>query len=66
MEAAPWLRWATCDELTELEQIYRKDEDGEATAADEARGLAIAYAAEARRLAGEPAEDEKASPYVER
>jgi hypothetical protein len=62
--ANPWIRWMTCDELTELEKIYRiAEEAGAMELSAEARATAIYYAAEARRLAGEPADDEKPNPY---
>jgi hypothetical protein len=51
--ANPWIRWMTCDELTELEKIYRiAEEAGAMELSAEARATAIYYAAEARRLAG--------------
>jgi hypothetical protein len=51
-----------------LDHFYRRAEceGAKLTPADEARALSIAYAAEARRLAGEPAEDQKESPYAGR
>jgi hypothetical protein len=63
-----WLRWATCDELAMLDrEIYwpAEKEHRDLTEAEEARVMAIAYAAEARRLAGELPEDQK-PPYWER
>jgi hypothetical protein len=62
----PWIRWLTCDELTRLEAIYRGAEDARRDGlneAEEAEALSIAHAAEARRLRGEPADDEKPNPY---
>jgi hypothetical protein len=68
LAAVPWLAWATTPELIELDHFYRRaeSEGAELTPADEARALSIAYAAEARGLAGEPAEDQKESPYAGR
>jgi hypothetical protein len=53
--ANPWIDWMTCDELSELEQIYRRAEEaGEAAPADGERALAIMHTSKARMLAGEP------------
>jgi hypothetical protein len=56
----PWIEWMTCDELTELEAIYRRAEEaGAATPADGERALAIMHASKARMLAGEPKDIDK-------
>jgi hypothetical protein len=56
----PWIDWMTCDELSELEHIYRRAEEaGEATPADGERALAIMHASKARMLAGEPKDIDK-------
>jgi hypothetical protein len=53
--ANPWIDWMTCEELTELEHIYRRAEEaGEATPADGERALAIIHASKARMLSGAP------------
>jgi hypothetical protein len=58
--ANPWIEWMACDELEELEQIYRRAEDvGEVTVVDEKRALAIRYASEVRMLAGAPKDVDK-------
>jgi hypothetical protein len=49
-----WLRWATCDELTALEQIYWREENDDLRPGDEEQALAIMYSAQARMMAGEP------------
>jgi hypothetical protein len=63
--ANPWFEWTTCDELIELEQIYRIAEEGDGmTPADEAKALAIVYASQARMLSGAPKDsDLPPQPY---
>jgi hypothetical protein len=55
----PWIAWMSTDELLELEELYRRAEDGEATAADGEHALAIMHASKARMLAGEPKDIDK-------
>jgi hypothetical protein len=51
--ATPEIDWLTCEELCELEGIYRRAEEaGAATPADGERALAIWHASKARMLAG--------------
>jgi hypothetical protein len=52
--ANPCIDWMTCAELTELAEIYERDENGEGLPADGERALAIMHASKARMLAGEP------------
>jgi hypothetical protein len=63
--ANPWFEWTSCDELDELEQIYRAAEEaGAMTEADAAKVMAIMYASKARMLAGEPKDvDLPPQPY---
>jgi hypothetical protein len=58
----PWIEWATWDELVELEQICHEAEEAEWTPSAEARAMAIALTAEARRLAGEPKDSDLPRP----
>jgi hypothetical protein len=67
LEAAgcTWLKWATCEELIMLDhEIYwpASKEGRELTEAEEMRVMAIACAAEARRLSGEPEDSAKPRP----
>ena len=56
IKAHPWFEWVDCDELTEMERIYREADDDvdRMSPADQARVMAIMYASQARMLAGEP------------
>ena len=51
-----WVRWASHEEVDELEELYRAIETGEreATEVDELRCIEIAAGATRRMLAGEP------------
>jgi hypothetical protein len=62
LAACPWVRWATVDELMALDDLFHETRTAtfdDMAPADQARAAAIVYGIEARRLAGEPSEDEK-------
>jgi hypothetical protein len=56
VEKHPEIEWMTCDELLELEEIYRACDDNmdQMPPASQAKAMSLWYAAEARMLAGEP------------
>jgi hypothetical protein len=55
----PFIDWMSCSELTELAEIYERDENGEGLPADGERALAIVHTSRARMLAGEPKDVDK-------